>query len=135
MPPCFAPSYWRRDFHMSHSTRLTGLPCVASPYRRLSTASRPPSPPPCATSDDAAAILAATHAAVTAARQRAQDAARALEQEQAVVDAIERQYAETYRRLDGKGVSDGSPTSARHSADTFEPTPAPASTLRASLHA
>jgi hypothetical protein len=88
-----------------------------------------------APSDDAAAILAATRAAVTAARQRAQEAARALEQEQAVVDAIERQCAETYRRLAGKGVSDGSPTSARHNADTFEPTPAPASTLRASLHA
>jgi hypothetical protein len=85
------------------------------------------------TPSDDAAILAATRAAVTAARQRAQDAARALEQEQAVVDAIERQYTETYRRLAGKGVSDGSPTSARHSADTFEP--APASTLRASLHA
>jgi hypothetical protein len=56
-------------------------------------------------------------------------------QEQAVVDAIERQYAETYRRLAGKGVSDGSSTSARHSADTFEPAPAPASTPRASLHA
>eukprot|EP00267_Zea_mays_P045755 XP_020398082.1 uncharacterized protein LOC109941478 [Zea mays] len=86
-------------------------------------------------SEDAAAILAATRAAVTAARQRAQDAARALEQEQAVVDTIERQYAETYHRLAGKGVPDGSPTSARHSADTFEPAPAPASTLRASLHA
>jgi hypothetical protein len=88
-----------------------------------------------APSDDVAAILAATRAAVTAARQRAQDAARALEQEQAVVGAIKRQYAETYRRLADKGVSDGSPTSAHHSADTFEPTPAPASTLRASLHA
>jgi hypothetical protein len=88
-----------------------------------------------APSDDAVAILAATRAAVTVARQRAQDAAHALEQEQAVVDAIERQYAETYRRLADKGVSDGSPTSARHSADTFEPTPAPASTLRVSLHA
>jgi hypothetical protein len=88
-----------------------------------------------APSDDAAAILAATRAAVMAARQRAQDAARALQQEQAVVDAIESQYAETYRRLAGKGVSDGSHTSARHNADTFEPTPAPASTLRASLHA
>jgi hypothetical protein len=88
-----------------------------------------------APSDDAAALLAATRAAVTAARQRAQDAARALEQEQAVVDAIERQYAETYHRLADKGVSDGSPTSTRHNADTFEPTPAPASTLRASLHA
>jgi hypothetical protein len=52
-----------------------------------------------------------------------------------VVDIIERQYAETYRRLAGNGVSDGSPTSARHNADTFEPTPAPVSTLRASLHA
>jgi hypothetical protein len=72
-----------------------------------------------APSDDAAAILAATRAAVTAARQQAQDAARALEHEQAVVDAIERQYAVTYRRLAGKGVSDGSPTSARHCADTF----------------
>jgi hypothetical protein len=89
----------------------------------------------CAPSDDAAAILAATQAAITAARQRAQDAARGLEQEQAVVDAIERQYTETYRRLADKDVSDGSPTSARHNADTFEPTPAPASTLRASLHA
>eukprot|EP00267_Zea_mays_P051678 XP_020404662.1 uncharacterized protein LOC109944343 [Zea mays] len=88
-----------------------------------------------APSDDAAAILAATRSAVAAARQRAQDAARALEQEQAVVDAIERQYAETYRRLAGKGVSDDSPTSARHCADTFESAPAPASTLRASLHA
>jgi hypothetical protein len=88
-----------------------------------------------APSDDAAAILAATRAAVMAARQRAQDAARALQQEQAVVDAIESRYAETYRRLAGKGVSDGSHTSARHSADTFEPTPAPTSTLRASLHA
>jgi hypothetical protein len=86
-------------------------------------------------SDDADTILAATRAAVTAARQRAQDVARALEQEQAVVDAIERQYAETYCHLTGKGVSDGSPTSARHSADTFEPAPAPALTLRASLHA
>jgi hypothetical protein len=86
-------------------------------------------------SEDAAAILAATRVAVTAAHQRAQDAARALEQEQAVVDAIERQYTETYHRLAGKGVSDGSPTSARHSADTFEPAPALASTLRASLHA
>jgi hypothetical protein len=86
-------------------------------------------------SDDAATILAATRAAVAAARQRAQDAARALEQEQAVVDAIERQYAETYRRLASKGVSDGSPMSARHSADTFEPAPVPALTLRASLHA
>jgi hypothetical protein len=89
----------------------------------------------CAPSNDAAAILAATQAAITAARQRAQDAARGLEQEQAVVDAIERQYTETYRRLADKDVSDGSPTSARHNADTFEPTPAPASTLRASLHA
>jgi hypothetical protein len=52
-----------------------------------------------------------------------------------VVDAIERQYAETYRYLTSKGVSNGSPTSARHSVDTFEPAPAPASTLRASLHA
>jgi hypothetical protein len=86
-------------------------------------------------SDDVAAILATTRAAVTVAHQRAQDATRALEQEQAVVDAIERQYAETYRRLAGKGVSDGSPTSARHSANTFQPAPAPASTLRASLHA
>jgi hypothetical protein len=89
----------------------------------------------CAPSDDVAAILAATRAAVTAARQRAQDDAHALEQKQAVVDAIERQYAETYHRLAGKGMSDGSPTSARHSADTFEPTPTPASTLRGSLHA
>jgi hypothetical protein len=32
-------------------------------------------------------------------------------------------------------VSDGSPTSARHNADTFEPALAPTSTLRASLHA
>jgi hypothetical protein len=85
----------------------------------------------CAPSDDTAAILAATRTAVTAARQRAQDAARALEQEQAVVDAIERQYVETYRRLAGNGVSYGSPSSARHSADTFEPAPAPASTLHA----
>jgi hypothetical protein len=89
----------------------------------------------CAPSDDAASILAATQAAVTTARQRAQDAAHALEQEQTVVDANERQYAETYHRLSGKGVSDGYPTFARHCADTFEPTPAPASTLRASLHA
>jgi hypothetical protein len=36
-------------------------------------------------SDDAAAILAATRPAVTTARQRAQDAARALEQEQVKV--------------------------------------------------
>jgi hypothetical protein len=86
-------------------------------------------------SDDAAAILAASRAIVAVARQRAQDAARALEKEQAVVDAIERQYAETYRRLARKGMLDGSPMSARHSADTFEPTPVPASTLRASLHA
>jgi hypothetical protein len=35
----------------------------------------------CAPSDDIATILAATWAAVTVARQRAQDAARALEQE------------------------------------------------------
>jgi hypothetical protein len=88
-----------------------------------------------APSDDVAALLAATRAAVTAARQRAQDAARTLEQEQTVVDAIERQYAETYRHLAGKGMSDGSPTSAHHSADTFEPAPASASTLCASLHA
>jgi hypothetical protein len=88
-----------------------------------------------APSDDVVALLAATRAAVTAARQRAQDTARALEQEQAVLDAIVRQYAETYRRLAGKGVSDGSPTSARHRADTFEPAPTPASTLCASLHA
>jgi hypothetical protein len=88
-----------------------------------------------APSDDAATILAEIGVAVAAARQRAQDAARALEQEQALVDAIERQYAETYHRLAGKGVSDGSRTSARHSADTFEPAPAPALTLRASLHA
>jgi uncharacterized membrane protein YgcG len=108
---------------------------VAAPWRPLSTLSRPPSPSLRAPSDAAAAILAATWAAVTAARQRAQDAARALKQEQAVVDAIERQYAETYRRLAGKGESDGSPTSARHSAHTFEPAPAPTSTLRASLHA
>jgi hypothetical protein len=78
---------------------------------------------------------AATWAAVAAARQRADDAPRALEQEQAVVDAIERQYAETYRCLAGKGVSDGSPTSARHCANTFESAPALASTLHASLHA
>jgi hypothetical protein len=90
---------------------------------------RAPSP-----SDDAAAILAATRVAVAAARQRAQDAARALEQERSVVNAIERQYVETYCRLAGKGVSDGSPMSARHSDDTFEPVPVPASTLRASLH-
>jgi hypothetical protein len=32
-------------------------------------------------------------------------------------------------------MSNGSPTSARHSADTIKPAPAPASTLRASLHA
>jgi hypothetical protein len=89
----------------------------------------------CAPSDDAAAILAATRAAVTTARQRAQDAARALEQEQAVVDAIERHYTKTCRRLAGKGVSDGSPTSAHHCVDTFKSAPAPASTLRASLHA
>jgi hypothetical protein len=48
---------------------------------------------------------------------------------------MERQYAETYRRLADKGVSDGSLTSARHCADTFEPASAPTSTLRASLHA
>jgi hypothetical protein len=88
-----------------------------------------------APSDDAASILTATRAAVTAAYQKAQDAARALEQEQAIVDAIKHQYTETYRRLAVKGVSNGSPTFARHSADTFEPTPALASTLRASLHA
>jgi hypothetical protein len=88
-----------------------------------------------APSDDVAAILAATRAAVTAARQQAQDAVRALEQEQAVFDTIERQYAETYHCLAGKGVSDGNPTFARHSVDAFEPAPAPASTLRASLHA
>jgi hypothetical protein len=52
-----------------------------------------------------------------------------------VVDAIECQYADTYRRLAGKSVSDGSPTSARHGADTFEPAPNSASTLRASLNA
>jgi hypothetical protein len=86
-------------------------------------------------SDDASAILAATHAAVAVARQRTQDTARALKKEQAVVDTIERQYAETYRHLASKGMSDGSPMSARHSADTFEPAPVPASTLRASLHA
>jgi hypothetical protein len=88
----------------------------------------------CAPSDDAATILAATQAVVTAARQRAQDAARALEQEQAVVDAIKRQYVETYHRLAGKGMSDGSHVrlALRH---TFEPASAPASTLRASLHA
>jgi hypothetical protein len=44
----------------------------------------------CASSDDIVALLVTTRVAVTAARQRAQDAARALEQEQAVVDAIER---------------------------------------------
>jgi hypothetical protein len=88
-----------------------------------------------APSNDAAALLVTTRAVVTAARQRAQDAARALEQQQAVVDAIERQYAETYHRLASKGVSDGSPTSAQHCTDIFEPAPAPASTLRASLHA
>jgi hypothetical protein len=88
-----------------------------------------------APSDDVVAILVATQAAVTAARQWAQDAARALEQEQTVVDVIERQYAATYRRLAGKGVSDGSPTSARHNADIFDPALAPASTLRASHHA
>jgi ABC-type transporter Mla subunit MlaD len=43
-----------------------------------------------ALSDDVTAILAATRATVTAARQRAQDTARALEQEQAVIDAVER---------------------------------------------
>jgi hypothetical protein len=52
-----------------------------------------------------------------------------------VVDAIECQYADTYRRLAGKSVSDGSPTSARHGADTFEPAPNSSSTLRASLNA
>jgi hypothetical protein len=110
---------------------VRGCPLATTVYSQPSTITSSLRAP----SDDAAAILTATRAAVTAARQRAQDAARALEQEQAVVDAIERQYAETYRRLAGKGVSDGSPTSARHSADTFEPAPAPASTLRASLHA
>jgi hypothetical protein len=88
-----------------------------------------------APSDEAATILLATRAAVTAACQRAQDAARALEQERAIVDAIERQYVETYHRLTGKVVSDGSPTSAHHTVDTFKPAPALASTLRASLHA
>jgi hypothetical protein len=48
MPPCFTPSCWRRGFHMSHSTRLAGLQCVAAPCRRLSIASGPPSRPPCA---------------------------------------------------------------------------------------
>jgi hypothetical protein len=67
--------------------------------------------------------------------QKAQDVARALEQEQVVVDAIKRQYTETYRHLAVKGVSNGSPTFARHSADTFKPAPTLASTLRASLHA
>jgi hypothetical protein len=84
--------------------------------------------------DDAAALLVATRATVMVARQRAQDAARALEQEKAVVDAIERQYADTYRRLASKGILDGSPTSARRYVDTFEPTPTPASTLRAYIH-
>jgi hypothetical protein len=74
-----------------------------------------------APSDDAAAILAATQAAVVATRQRAQDVTRALEKEQAVVDAIERQYAETYCRLAGKSVLDGSPTFARHSATYSSP--------------
>jgi hypothetical protein len=86
-------------------------------------------------SDDAAALLVATWATVTAARQHAQDVARALEHEQAVVDAIERQYAETYHHLIGKGVSDASPMTARYYADTFKPAATPTSTLRASLHA
>jgi hypothetical protein len=85
--------------------------------------------------DDAAGILAANRPAVAPARQRAQDTARALEHEQAVVDAIERQYIETYRRLAGKGVSDGSPTSAHHNVDTFEPALTLVSTLCASLDA
>jgi hypothetical protein len=103
---------------------------VYSQPSAITSTLRAPSP-----SNDAAAILVATRVAVAAARQRAHDAARALEQEQAVVDTIERQYAETYRHLAGKGVSDGSPMSARHNTDTFEPAPVPASTLRASLHA
>jgi hypothetical protein len=85
--------------------------------------------------DDVVALLITTRAAITAARQRAQDATRALEHEQAIVDAIERQYTETYHHLASKAVSDGSPTSARRYADTFEPTAASNSTLRASLHA
>ena len=56
-----------------------------------------------------------------ATRQWAQDVARALEKEQAIVDAIERQYAETYRRLTGKSVLDRSPTFARHSATYSSP--------------
>jgi hypothetical protein len=43
-----------------------------------------------APSDDAATILVAIRVTVTVARQRPLDTARALEQEQAVVDAIER---------------------------------------------
>jgi hypothetical protein len=58
---------------------------VYSQPSSITSTLRAPSP-----SDDAAAILAATRAAVAAARQRAHDAACALEQEQAVVDAIER---------------------------------------------
>jgi hypothetical protein len=76
-------------------------------------------------SDDVVALLVTTRATVTAARQCAQDAARALEHQQAVVDAIERQYVETYRRLVGKGISDGSPTSARHYAKTTPSSPRP----------
>jgi hypothetical protein len=45
-----------------------------------------------ATSDDATALLAATRAAVTTARQRAQNDTRALKQQQAVVDAIQLVY-------------------------------------------
>eukprot|EP00267_Zea_mays_P045015 XP_020397249.1 calphotin-like [Zea mays] len=134
-PLCFAPSCWHRAFHIPLDTTggapMHGCPLPATVYSQPSAITSSLRAP----SDDAAAILAATRVAVTAARQRAQDAAHALEQEQAVVDAIERQYAETCRRLAGKGVPDGSPTSARYSADTFEPAPTPASTLRASLHA
>jgi type II secretory pathway pseudopilin PulG len=75
----------------SQSSALTSTLCAPSP------------------SNDVAAILAATRATVAAARQRAQDTTRAIEQEQAVVNAIERQYTETYHCLAGKGVSDGSP--------------------------
>jgi hypothetical protein len=125
-----APGFPHVPLDTTGGATVRGCPLLTTVYSQPSAIISLRTP-----SDDVAAILAATRAAVTVARQRAQDAARALEQEQAVVDAIEHQYTETYRRLAGKGVSDGSPTSARQSADTFEPAPAPASTLRASLHA
>eukprot|EP00267_Zea_mays_P022141 XP_008646683.1 proline-rich receptor-like protein kinase PERK14 [Zea mays] len=122
-----APGFPHIPLDMIGGTPMRGCPLSTTIYSQSSAITSSLHAP----SDDAAALLAATRAAVTAARQRAQDAARTLEQEQTVVDAIERQYAETYRHLAGKGMSDGSPTSAHHNADTFEPAPASASTLHA----